>query len=317
MTTPGGIDSIVASLRSLAGKGEIAEQFFVWGVLYGMISEITAPFIQQLGNDVNAGHPVVPITPADAADALLKGHMSESDAKAESARSGINSDRFDTLFANAGEPPSLGDMLELFRRGEVSVDLLHKAVQQSAIRDEWFTNGTIEKLGKQPPTPGDFLNAYLNGQLDKATAQKLYNTFGGIETQAGEDIFTILFNTLGSAPTPEEALTLVNRGIIPLSGRGPGVTSYEQAFLEGPWRDKWLSAFEALREYLPPPRTVVAMLGHGSLTDAQGLDLLVKQGLTPELAAAYVADAHTTAVAKQKDLAVGEITTLYYDQAIT
>ena len=317
MTTPGGIDGILAGLKGLAGKGQMAEQFFVWGILYGMVTAASAPFMQQLASDVNSGHPVMPISPADAADALLKGHMSETDAKAEAAKSGIDSNRFDVLFANAGEPPALGDMLSLFRRGEVTSDLLHKAVQQSAVRDEWFTNGTIQKLGKQPPTPDDFLNALLEGQIDLATAKSLYETFGGVTEQAGQDIFTILFNTRGNAPTPEEALTLVNRGIIPLKGTGPNAVTYEQAFLEGPWRNKWLPAFEALREYLPPPRTVTAMLGHGSLTDAQALDLLVQQGLTADLAAAYVSDAHHVKTAAQKDLALSEIATLYYDQAIS
>ena len=34
------------------------------------------------------------------------------------------------------------------------------------------------------------------------------------------------------------------RGIIPWDGTGLQVTSYAQAFREGPWRDKWSDAFK-------------------------------------------------------------------------
>jgi hypothetical protein len=52
---------------------------------------------------------------------------------------------------------------------------------------------------------------------------------------------------------------MANRGIIPWSGSGPRSTSFEQAFLEGPWRNKWLGPFRKAAEYFPPPRTITAM----------------------------------------------------------
>jgi hypothetical protein len=110
---------------------------------------------------------------------------------------------------------------------------------------------------------------------------------------------------------------MLNRGIIPQEGQGPDATSYHQAFLEGPWRNKWEQAFLGLRYYLPPPRTVTAMLRSGGLDPATALDLLQKQGLTPDLAAAYIADASHGRTTSAKQLNVSTIEQLFLDKAIT
>lgn len=315
MTTPAGGASGI--LRLLAGSGGAAAQFFMWGVLYGLTQQAMGPTFQEVANKVNSANPTTPLSAAEAATAVLKGQLSAQNGASEAAKSGIDAGRFDTMVRMAGSPPGLAELLSLYRRGELTTDLLHRAVLQSDIKDEWFTNGTIEKMGKVPPSPVDFLQAWLEGQLSESDAKKLYEIFGGVMTQSGYDIFQIMYNTRGQAPTPTEALTLLNRGIIQEMGTGPKSTSYQQAFLEGPWRNKWLEPFLALRRYLPPPRTVTTLISHGAITDQYALQLFIDNGLNPQDAAAYVKDAHSSATAKQKDLAVSEIETLYYDQAIS
>lgn len=309
-------ESLLSAIKNLTGGGDIAKQFFVWGVLYGLMSNATAPLTQELLNKVNSDSPVVPISPADAATAALRGHMPLADAQKEAANSGIDGDRFNILYKNTGVPPSLQDMLMLFRRGEATLDQLHTAVQQSDVRDEWFQNGIIQKLGKIPPSPVDFLNALLQGQISEADARKLYDIFGGLDQQAGFDIFKILFDTRGSAPTPVEAVDMANRGIIPWAGTGPDATSYEQAFLEGPWRNKWSTPYRQWGEYLIPAETVATLLGHGAIDDTRAAQILAQHGMSQEDIAAYLSSAHQTTIDVQKQLAVSEISTLYYDQAI-
>jgi len=161
------------------------------------------------------------------------------------------------------------------------------------------------------PSPESMLNAYLEGQISEAEARTRYAKLGG-----DPDYFDILYDSQGQAPTPTQALELANRGIIPWTGSGAGVVSYEQAFLEGPWRNKWAASFRALAEYLPPPRTVTAMHKEGSLSTAQATALLEKQGLTPELAAAYLASSSHQKVAAAKELATTTVLTLYRDRII-
>lgn len=315
MTTPGqGASGI---LRQLAGAGGAASQFFMWGVLYGLTQQAMGPTFQEVANKVNASNPTVPLSPSEAATAVLKGQLSAENGAKEAAMGGVDSGRFATLERMAGGPPGLAELLSLFRRGELTEDLLHQAVRQSDIKNEWFENGTIQKLGKVPPSPVDFLQAYLEGQLSESDAKQLYQIYGGIMSHGKFNIFDIMFNTRGTAPTPSEALELMNRGIISQRGKGPKSTSYEQAFLEGPWRNKWLEPFLALARYLPPPRSVTTLISHGSITDARALELFMENGLNKEDAAAYVKDAHSAATSRQRELAVSEIETLYFDQAIS
>ncbi len=161
------------------------------------------------------------------------------------------------------------------------------------------------------PAPESMLAAYLEGQLPEADARARFAQLGG-----DPGYFDILFNTQGQAPTPVEALAMANRGIIGWTGSGPTSTSFEQAFLEGPWRNKWLPAFRALAAYLPPPRTVTAMHREGSLSDAEAAKLLEQHGLTPALAQAYLASSTAQKLTKAKALAETTVLELYRDRLI-
>ena len=250
------------------------------------------------------------LSPADAALAELRGALTHEQAVAVASSNGLREDDYNVLLANTGEPPPLDQMLSLWRRKLVTDDELDRAIRQSRYRDEWIP--TIHKFGIIPPSPLDMLEALLEGQLDHDQALAFYEKLGG-----DPDYFQILFDTRGQAPTPLEAANMAFRGVIPWSGHGPDVVSFEQAFLEGPWRNKWLDPYKTVAQYLPPPRTITAMLREGSLDDTEGLKLLQAQGLSADLAAAYVTSAHHTKTQAQRDLAVSEIQTLYEDQAIS
>jgi hypothetical protein len=153
--------------------------------------------------------------------------------------------------------------------------------------------------------------AYLEGQLSEGKARELYVRFGG-----NPEHFQWQYDAQGTAPTPLQAIEMANRGIIPWDGEGPGVTSYRQAFLEGPWRNKWAEPYRVLGQYLPPPRTVTAMYREGSLSRAEAADLLRKQGLTAELAERYLFSGSEQKTEDDRKLAIGTIRDLYRDRLI-
>jgi hypothetical protein len=112
-------------------------------------------------------------------------------------------------------------------------------------------------------------------------------------------------------------LELWNRGIIPEGGTGAGAVSYDQGFLEGPWRNKWLPAFKALRVYVPPPRTVTALLRAGTITEAEALAYFEQSGLSATTAAQYVADASHHATAAVRELTQAQVVDLYESKLIS
>lgn len=301
----------MAGLGDLFGKGSVAEQLLVWGVLNQAIGAVAQPFLNDVTYTVNEGIPNQEISVQELAKAVVENLLQDADGASRARNLGIDRGKFDLLVTLAETPLATQDVIAAFRRGLIPQEVadpkgasLATGLARAGIPPEW--RETAAQLALQWPSPEAFLTAYLEGQTDEATARDLYAKAGG-----DPQFFDLLYNSQGQAPTPTEALTLLNRGIIAQDGTGPESTSYTQAFLEGPWRNKWLKPFLALREYLPPPRTVTAMLRAGSLTDAQATDLLVKQGLTAELAAAYVNDAHHTSTSGDKNLTQASVIGLY------
>lgn len=310
MTVAGILGGLKDLAGGLLGSGSVARQMLVWNVLGNVVAAATGPFTRALADDLNAKTPIVPLTPSELADMVVRGVAGADWATGQAARSGISHENFALMTTNSGEAPALQEMLSLLRRGKIDQSTMEHAIRQSRIRDEWI--GTVLQMGLDEPTPTDILQAYLQGQVDEATARQLYQKLGG-----DPEYFTLLYDTRGSAPTPNEAAQMARRGIIPWNGTGPTAVSYEQAFLEGPWRNKWADAFRSAALYQPPPRTISTLYAEHALTRDQALKLFESAGLTPELAGAFLAGASKAKVATHRNLAVGTIEALYQQRAIS
>lgn len=263
---------------------------------------------------LDAAVPYLP--PADLAQMVVRHFMTRDQAYLEAAKSGVDNDRFDFLVDVAADAPGPGDLAVALRRGLIPEDSegagsvsFAQGIREGRLADKYIP--MIKDLAVQWPTPTDALQAELEGQLPHAEALALFEKLGG-----DPQFYTWLFNTRGEAPTPNEALTLLNRGIIPERGTGPNSVSYEQAFREGPWRNKWLEPFLALREYVTPPRSVVAMIHNGTLSDSDAAAELAKSGLDPKLAAAYIAEGHTRAATTERQLTQTAVIELYSNRII-
>lgn len=299
---------IGGALGALLGNN-VLEQIALWQVGGSLVGAALGPYMQALSNEVNRVSPLVPLSPSEAAVAQLRNVWSPDKAADEALFSGVNRERYDVLARIAGNAPGPGELAVALRRKLISDQRYLEGIRQGNLRDEWAD--TIRELAVQQPSPTTMLEAYLEGQINEGQARQLYQQLGG-----DPDYFDILYNTAGQAPTPTQALDLANRGIIPWDGEGEGVVSFRQAFLEGPWRNKWEPAFRALGEYLPPPRTITAMYGEGSLGRDEAITLLRKQGLSAEMAAKYVSAGSNTKTAPTRDLAQSTILELYQDQLI-
>ena len=305
------------SISDLLGSGSVAEQLLVWGLLQELLGDFLGPMLELIRQDVNAGHPINVLTPADLASAVVRNFMDRAAAEGEAAKNGIDPARLQTLIDLAGDAPGPSELATALRRGIIpetgagadSVSFT-QGIAEGRLADKWAP--IIKALAVYWPTPTDALDALLEGQVDEATGKALYQRFGG-----DPDYFTLLFNTRGTAPTPMEAIEMANRGLMPWDGEGPGVTSFHQAFLEGPWRNKWESIFRGFAVYIPPPRTVTTLLSHGVISDAQAQEWFQKTGMTPETAKAYVASAVAAKTTTHRQLTESNVQALYLEQLLT
>ncbi len=284
-------------------------QIILWQLVGAAVGAVLAPYEQALTNAVNSATPLVPLSPADLALAVVRNIRDEASAAGEARQSGIDEARFHEMVLNTGDAPAPGDLAVALRRGLIDQARYLTGIRQGRLRDEWAD--LIRELAVQQPSPVDAMTAAVEGQLSVDEAKAKFAAFGGDVTQ-----WDWLLGTVGSGPSPLEAATMAYRGVIPWEGRGLGVVSFEQAVLESHYRNKWLEPYRALSEYLPPPRTVTAMFHEGSLTRDQAVALLKKSGLTDELAAAYVDSGAQQKLAKTKDLAESIVRTLYRDRLI-
>ena len=351
----------MSTLGDLFGKGSIAEQIFVWGVLNQVIGALASPYFDVLTQDVNLKHPeaVRPPTelvglvirgfidqdaaiteakrsgisedkfrqllaaghvflgPADLAQLVVRNFMPRGEAHTEAAKSGLDAKRFDDLVRIAGDAPGPQDLAVAFRRGLIAEDgtgdgpiSFAQGIREGRLADKYIP--MIRELAKQWPSPVDALQAELEGQLSHEEALATYKRLGG-----DEQFYTWLFNTRGTAPSPVELGVLFNRRIIPLEGTGPDVTSFRQGILEGPSRNKWFDSWVELAKYITPPRSVVAQIHSGTVTDEQAATELAKSGLTPDEIASYIAEGHARASQTDRNLTQSTIIALYEARIIS
>lgn len=295
----------------------IGEQLLIWGVVQQILGAAIGPGVQEITNLTNEAFQAVPLDPGTAAGLVARKVIDQGSGEGDAARGGLSSENFVHLVKGAGTAADLSTAVAAYQRKLIDLGTntpegigLVNALTDAGIRPEW--HAIIEKLTIQIPTGAEIMNAWLEGQITEAEAHTRW-----LEAGMDPTWFQTAYDANGEAPTPVQALELLNRGIIPLRGTGPGAVSYEQAFLEGPWRNKWLESFIALRNYYPPPRTVTAMYHGKQLTHDQAASYLAKQGLEPALIAAYLTPSASSATAKAKELSEAQIVALYSDKLLT
>lgn len=256
------------------------------------------------------------LSPADAASAVVRNFLTPAQGRDTAALTGVDQATFDTLVHLSGDAPGPIQLAEALRRGLIAEGgtgpgavSFQQGIAEGRLADKWAP--VIRGLARLWPTPTDALDATVKGQLTPAEGSALYAKLGG-----DPQFETWLLDSIGEGPSPLEAARLAARGIIPVTGTGPAVTSYEQAVHESRFRNKWATAYRALSEHIPAPSTIVTMLAHRALTTQQANALLLQNDMAPDLAAAYVAEAEYEAISDYRGLTQAAVTDMYYGHLI-
>lgn len=125
---------------------------------YGMGSAIgpaLRPITQAVANEAWATHPNRPLSPQEAAEAVVRGVLSMDDAAKEALANGINAERFKWIEELAGQPPGPQQVLELWNRGAIDEAQVDKALRQSRLRPEWVD--PIKALKRYLPSVSDLI----------------------------------------------------------------------------------------------------------------------------------------------------------------
>lgn len=306
----------LGGLGELLGKDGAAQQLFIWQVVAQLLGAVLAPELELVTREVNKLLPATPLSPAQLADMVVRNIVDHAQAAGYATESGVSKADFERMVASAGEAPSPQELIAALRRGVIERDGTGPAstsfvqgIAESRLYNKWLP--VIESLSNVPLGVADAVDAVVESQISPEQGQH----FAYLNGVSAED-FTILVNTRGNPPSPTELNELLRRGLIPLEGTGPDALSFEQGIAEGATKTKWWRLLHQLGDYVTPPRTVVAMLKEGSITQDQALAELAKSGLDQEHAAAYLLSASHQKTQSTRDLTVSQVLSLYKDRLV-
>jgi len=305
----GGIGGALSSLLGNQAVRSIAE----WMMLQQLVQAALAPLIAEIQQTSFGQFPTLVSSPVELAAGVVRGHVDPSRAREEAKKGGYDAEPFQLLLDNAGQPLPLQALLEAWRRGLIpeagtgaDAVSLEQGIRESDLKNKWTP--TVKALQFIVANPGTVIEGWLRAQIDEAGARELLRQNGIDEKTA-----TLMYKAAGRPPSPQELLQLAHRGIIPFAGEGGDTLSVRQGFLESDLKNKWYDAWTHLGDYLPPPRTVTAMLREGAFDDVAAARWFKAAGLTPDLVQAYLAAAHHQKTAASKELTKADAVAAYMD----
>lgn len=264
-----------------------------WAGLNG-IDETVVGFLKQLVTN--------PVSPADAALAVLRGSIGQAEAEGIASEAGLSAASFKILIDNTGEPPGLQQLLEGYRRGFIDVSTLERGIRQSRYRDEWIP--LLEKLRFAPMSVADAVNATVQDQLDAATASSIAEQNG-----LAPGNFSILLNTAGEPLSRTEMEQLFNRGLVTRA-------QVEQALRESRLKNKYVTDAFELHTKIIPIFSIQSALRYGGITNQRAIESLTAEGYSHVDAAAIVSSASMERLKAFRDKVVQSVEALYEDSLI-
>lgn len=103
----------------------------------GAVLPTLEPFTQDLANQTWAAHSVKPLPANAAANAVLRGYLTDEEGTGEANYTGFDAGRFATMLRLNGDVPPLEMLLDLHRRGTIDDPQLNAGIRQAGILPEW------------------------------------------------------------------------------------------------------------------------------------------------------------------------------------
>lgn len=272
----------MSGLGDLLGKGGVAEQLVVWGVMNQALGAALAPYISQLTQDVNARTPVEPLSPSDLADAVVRNYMTITEATAEAAKSGITAKDFAVMVPLHADAPGPQQLATALLRGIIAeagggpdATTFEQGIRESRLGGKWAP--MIKALSAAVLSAPDAASAVVRGFLSEADGQA-----EAAKSGVSASVFRTLVELSGDAPGPQQLAEALRRGAIPESGGGPDGVSFEAGIQEGRLANKWAPTIKALAMLWPTPVDALDAALKGQISPAEGEALYQKLGGDPQ-----------------------------------
>lgn len=283
------------TMLDLVRRGFIGRDIFIeWSLKNGIPAAVSEQWVKLID---------VPLTPADAALALLRGNIDRVDAVKSAAAWGVTEKDFDVLVNNTGDPLGLEQLLEARRRGFIDDARLERGILQSRVRNEWID--VAKRIAYSPITVADAVQASVQNHISQAEASSIASQ-NGLEP----GMFDILYQTAGEPLSRTEMEQLYNRGLATKD-------DVLQALRESRLKDKYGEKAFALHARLVQPGELADAVLYGAMTHAQATQKAVEIGYAPDDASVIVSSAVNRKLQTQRMGVVRAVEQLYENNAIT
>jgi hypothetical protein len=295
------------------------------GMVMVAMSNAGQVFFQPALNSLWAGRPNKPMAPADAANAVVQGYVTMADGAAAAAEAGFSESIFNAMVEITGMPPSPQDLFAMFRRdlmpeGESASQFpsVYAGLAQGHTKDEWIP--LFQKLAYVWPTPDLFVNAAVREQFTSKSEAQAWAAKAGLDVTTQTEIgnfFDVMFDVAGRPPGPVEAAHMAHRNIIPWTGTGAAATTFQQAIAESDLKTKWTTPLQDLSTYVLTNGEIDHLVRQGILDKTTAVPYYAKNAVAADLAAIMVESALSDKLAEDRQLAKGEVLTMYQNQLLT
>lgn len=219
------------------------------------------------------------------------------DPVTEAKHSGYNRDRLKVLAELVGIPPGPGELMQMLNRGIIDDASYYTGIREGHTKSKW--SDALKQLRFFILSPIEAANLRLRGWIDDAEMYRLGSLAGAQESEMHN-----LFLMQGRPPGPGQLQTAFNRGLIDRA-------RFDKGIEESDVRPEWTDTYFGLRVRYPSIFALRQLGSSGALTITEVADILKLEGIPPDLATKMATAFAAGKVAKQKELALGTIETLY------
>jgi hypothetical protein len=288
---PPGAEELMEALR----RGFIDEATFKVGIRQSRVRDQWIDTLLKLRYS--------PMATADAVNAYVEGYVDEDTVKSIADQNGLEPGDYLTLIQAAGDPLSYTDMMRLWRYQKATEDDVRQALKRGRLKDDYIDFALA--LKDAPMSVADAIEATIQGYL---TDDKL-KEIAAMNGLRAEDVEPLRL-TAGDPASRTEMIQLWRRGKVTED-------QVKAALRESRLKDSYIDTVLELKTQLPALYEVRTLLADGSLTAAQGTELLLAQGYQDDIVKAIVKGAVNGTIANTKLLTEAMYADLYKEGAIT
>jgi hypothetical protein len=225
------------------------------------LAALLSPINQRLLEELQT----LPLGIGDAVQLSVSGVWDDAAARTEAARNGINTQRYEALRDAAFTWPGLPEVIDLWRRGQITEAQAAEALQRAGLDHDWCMR--LLALKRQPIMPADAALMVLRGIIDQAEGHAI-----GAESGYTPTDFDRLTLATGEPPGAESLMEALRRGFI-------DNTRFAHGIRQSRIRNEWIGLMEQLRFEPMATADAVEAVVRGYLTAPEGEAIALQNGL--------------------------------------